>query len=65
MNKLKELREVKGYTPTQLAAVVGVSEQTVLRWQKLDDLSSLSYEMLEKLSSTLETPINFFVENNN
>lgn len=62
METLSEAREQKGLNRTELAAYVGVTEQTVRRWEDMRDLGKLPYKKLEKLAEVLDKPLNFFTE---
>lgn len=55
INNLKELREKKDYTQAALALEVGVSQQSVAKWESGKALPR--GEMLIKLSSVLDCSI--------
>lgn len=57
--RLVEAREARGMTTTELAKEVGISQQAISKFEKQQSAGP-SYETLEKLSGTLNVPINFF-----
>lgn len=67
MNIVKQKRMEQGLTPTQLAANVGVSEQTILRLERLeskDDFKYIRFQTILKLCDVLDLPLNFFAQSN-
>lgn len=64
MNALKAARSEHKLTTTELAAQVGVTEQTIRRWEKQEDLSHMKVASLQKLSCILDKPISFFIVDN-
>jgi transcriptional regulator with XRE-family HTH domain len=60
MKRLKDLRKGIGYTQAGLADALGVSQQTIARWEKGDAEPSLS--MLRDLATIMGTSVDDLVE---
>ncbi|GAC41310.1 helix-turn-helix domain-containing protein [Paenibacillus popilliae] len=56
--RLIEAREVTGYTLTDLAELLDVSHQAISKYEK--GKATPSFEILEKISSILSVPVNYF-----
>lgn len=57
--KIKELRRARGFTIARLADVLGVSQQTVCKWQKGQVIPSIDHCV--ELSELFGVPINDFI----
>lgn len=57
--KLKEAKEARGLNGTSLAELVGVSRQSISKYEKGDQ--SPNPEVLQRLSDVLQVPINYFI----
>ncbi|THF73271.1 helix-turn-helix domain-containing protein [Cohnella fermenti] len=56
--RLTQAREARGYTLSQLSEAVGISHQAISKYE--NNLSQPSFDMLEKISDTLNMPVTFF-----
>jgi Zn-dependent peptidase ImmA (M78 family)/DNA-binding XRE family transcriptional regulator len=57
--KLKEAKEARGLNGTSLAELIGVSRQSISKYENGDQ--SPSPEVLEKISETLRLPVDYFI----
>lgn len=57
--RLIEAREIRGMTTKDLAEAVGVSQQAISKFEQPEQTDP-GYETLERLSLTLNVPVNFF-----
>lgn len=55
--RLKELRKTKGITGAQLAKELGVSERSIIRWEKAG-LGNASFKHVVKVSQLFEVDLN-------
>lgn len=54
---LKELRTAKGITGIQLVKELGVSERSIIRWEK-EGLRNASFKHVVKISQLFEVDLN-------
>lgn len=59
-NRLKAVRQDRGYTQKQLAAVLGVTEQAVSKWERESSYPDIL--MLDGLSNVLECSLDFLFQ---
>jgi putative transcriptional regulator len=59
--KLKEIREARGFSQEGLARAVGVSLNTMQRWE-YNEIKSASFDTLEKLCEVLECEVEDLLE---
>lgn len=57
--RLVEAREIRGITSTELAGLIGISQQAISKFEAANN-SGPSYETLEKVSDALNLPVTFF-----
>lgn len=58
--RLKELRKVEGITGAQLAKEFGVSERSIIRWEK-EGLGNASFKYVVKLANIFGTELERFI----
>lgn len=57
--KIRKLRELKGYTRRQLAEIIGISEATIQRWEK--NISCPKLPTLKMLTEVFGVSIKFLM----
>lgn len=55
--RLKELRKAKRITGVQLAKELGISERSIIRWEK-EGLGNASFKHVVKISQLFEVDLN-------
>ena len=59
MNRLKQLRESRGMTQQELADLIGVTERTVIHWEKYGFSSA---DKLEKLAGAFGVSVSYLLD---
>jgi len=60
-DKIRKLRRDRNLTQDQLASKIGVSLQTIFRWED-GKVKKISIDDLEKIAEALEKPIEYFIK---
>ena len=59
MNRISELRKKLGLTQTRLGEEIGVSQQTISKYEKVDE--NISGDMLLALSKFFKVPVDYIL----
>ena len=59
MNRISELRKKLGLTQTRLGEEIGVSQQTISKYENVDE--NISGDMLLALSKFFKVPVDYII----
>lgn len=62
MNRISELRKKLGLTQTRLGEEIGVSQQTISKYENVDE--NISGDMLLALSKFFKVPVDYILRKN-